>query len=254
MTEVIPFIDIHSHIIYGADDGAESMTEAIRMLQADRDQGAAAVFATPHYGRENNNYLPKAAGVREKFELLKERAAEEVPEIRLYLGTEWYCAWDLADRVFRMDAFRMNGTSYVLAEFLEYGSRHERPEKIRTNLAQLQKRGLKPILAHPERYRALQDDRDLVRELADSGVLMQVNAFDLERNLNPVTRELAQWMARKKLIAFIGSDMHGMRPGARRPVMQEGVRWLFDNVEEEYALDVTVRNAEKLLNAAGNEP
>ena len=71
MTEVIQFIDIHSHIIYGADDGAESMTEAIRMLQADRDQGAAAVFATPHYGRENNNYLPKAAGVREKFELLK---------------------------------------------------------------------------------------------------------------------------------------------------------------------------------------
>ena len=98
MTEVIPFIDIHSHIIYGADDGAQSMTEAIRMLQADRDQGAVAVFATPHYGRENNNYLPKAAGVREKFELLKERAAEEVPEIRLYLGTEWYCAWDLAAR------------------------------------------------------------------------------------------------------------------------------------------------------------
>ena len=68
------FIDIHSHIIYGADDGAQSMTEAIRMLQADRDQGAVAVFATPHYGRENNNFLPPAAGVREKFELLKERA------------------------------------------------------------------------------------------------------------------------------------------------------------------------------------
>ena len=109
----------------------------------------------------------------------------------------------------------------MLTEFLEYTGCHERPEKIRTNLAQLQKRGLKPILAHPERYRALQDDRDLVRELADSGVLMQVNAFDLERNLNPVTRELAQWMAREKLISFIGSDMHGMRPGARRPVMPD---------------------------------
>ena len=120
---------------------------------------------------------------------------------------------------------------------------------MRTNLAALQKRGLKPILAHAERYRALQDDRDLVRELAGSGVLMQVNAFDLERNLNPVTREQAQWMAKEKLISFIGSDMHGMRPGARRPVVEEGIRWLFDNVEEEYALDVTVRNAEKLLKA-----
>jgi len=247
------FIDIHSHIIFGADDGVSSLSEAVKVLKQDRDEGAAAVFATPHFGRENI-FEPDAAMVRRNFEMLKERAAEEVPEIRLYLGTEWYCAWDLADRVFRMDAFRMNGTSYVLTEFLEYTGCHERPEKFRTNLAQLQKRGLKPILAHPERYRALQDDRDLVLELADSGVLMQVNAFDLEQNLNPVTRELAQWMARKKLIAFIGSDMHGMRPGARRPVMKEGVRWLFDNVEEEYALDVTVRNAEKLLNAAGNEP
>jgi len=249
MKAPIPFIDIHSHIIYGADDGAQSMTEAIRMLQADRDQGAVAVFATPHYGRENNNFLPPAAGVREKFELLKERAAEEVPEVRLYLGTEWYCAWTLADRVFRMEAFRMNGTDYVLTEFLEHEGCHERPEKFRANLAQLQKRGLKPILAHAERYRALQDDRDLLLELAGSGVLMQVNAFDLERNLNPITRGLAQWMAKEKLISFIGSDMHGMRPDARRPVMEEGVRWLFDNVDGEYALDVTMRNAEKLLKA-----
>ena len=243
------FIDIHSHIIFGADDGAESLSEAIALLKLDRDEGAYAVFATPHYGRENNNFVPRAAGVREKFELLKERAAEEVPEIRLYLGTEWYCAWDLADRVFRMDAFRMNGTNYVLTEFLEYEGCHEEAGKIRTNLEKLGKRGLKPILAHPERYRALQDDRDLVRELADSGVLMQVNAFDLERNLNPVTRELAQWMAREKLITFIGSDMHGTRPGARRPVMQEGIRWLFDNVDREYALDVVMRNAENLLKA-----
>ena len=65
---------------------------------------------------------------------------------------------------------------------------------------------------------------------------------------------MLQFLAESVLISFIGSDMHGMRPGARRPVMKEGVRWLFDNVEEEYALDVIVRNAEKLLNAAGNEP
>ena len=76
MTTPIPFSDIHSHIIYGADDGAQSMTEAIRMLQADRDQGAAAVFATPHYGIENG-YAPDAAGVMRAFERIKERAAEE---------------------------------------------------------------------------------------------------------------------------------------------------------------------------------
>ena len=81
MTEVISFIDIHSHIVFGADDGAQSLWEAMQLLKLDRDEGAFAVFATPHYGRENNNYVPDAAMVMRNFELLKERAAEEVPEV-----------------------------------------------------------------------------------------------------------------------------------------------------------------------------
>ena len=91
MAENKKFIDIHSHIIFGADDGAGSLDEAIELLKLDREEGAYAVFATPHYGIENT-YAPDAALVMQKFELLKERAAAEVPEVKLYLGTEWYCA------------------------------------------------------------------------------------------------------------------------------------------------------------------
>ena len=119
------YIDIHSHIIFGADDGAESLTEAVELLKRDRDEGAYAVFATPHYGRENG-FVPDAGLVLRNFQLLKERAAEEVPEVKVYLGTEWYCAWELGSRVLRRDAFRMNDTDYVLAEFLEYGQVHDR--------------------------------------------------------------------------------------------------------------------------------
>ena len=87
MAENKKFIDIHSHIIFGADDGAGSLDEAIGLLKLDREEGAYAVFATPHYGIENI-YTPDAALVMQKFELLKERAAAEVPEAKLYLGTE----------------------------------------------------------------------------------------------------------------------------------------------------------------------
>ena len=73
------FIDIHSHIIFGADDGVSSLSEAVKVLKQDRDEGAAAVFATPHFGRENI-FEPDAAMVRRNFEMLKERAAEEVPD------------------------------------------------------------------------------------------------------------------------------------------------------------------------------
>jgi protein-tyrosine phosphatase len=50
MAENKKFIDIHSHIIFGADDGAGSLDEAIELLKLDREEGAYAVFATPHYG------------------------------------------------------------------------------------------------------------------------------------------------------------------------------------------------------------
>ena len=74
MAEKRPFIDIHSHIIFGADDGAQSLKEAVELLKLDREEGAVAVCATPHYGRENL-YTPDAALVMQNFERLKERAA-----------------------------------------------------------------------------------------------------------------------------------------------------------------------------------
>ena len=65
MPELKRFIDIHSHIVFGADDGAQSLSEAVEMLKLDRDEGAVAVFATPHYGHENVAE-PDAAGVMQR--------------------------------------------------------------------------------------------------------------------------------------------------------------------------------------------
>ena len=242
------FIDIHSHIVYGADDGAESLDEAIALLKLDRDEGAYAVFATHHYGIENVG-TPDAALVMQKFELLKERAAAEVPEVKLYLGTEWYCAWTLARRIRGREAFRMNETDYILTEFLEYDQGHEGPERIFSNLMELKSQGFRPILAHPERYHAMQEDRNRLKELTDNGILLQVNAFDLELNLSLKTKNLARWLAKERMISFIGSDMHGTRPGARRPRMKEGLNWLYENTDKEYADAVAFGNAEKLLAA-----
>lgn len=249
MSEPKRFIDIHSHIIFGADDGVRSLDEAIELLKLDREEGAYAVFATPHYGAENI-YTPEASLVMQKFELLKERATKEIPEVELYLGTEWYCAYSLARRIRQRQAFRMNDTDYILTEFLEYrdlhGDHYEDTDRIVTNLMELKSQGFKPILAHPERYTAIQKDWDLAKKLHKNGILLQVNAYDLELNMSLKTKELAQWMAKEKLISFIGSDMHGLPP-KRPPQMKEGIDWLYENTDKDYADAVAFGNAEKLL-------
>ena len=239
------FVDIHSHIIFGADDGAGSLDEALEMLKRDREEGAAAVFATPRYAPESG-YAPEAASVMEKFEILREAAAKEVPDLRLFLGSECYCAWDLARRIHRNEAFRMNGTDYVLAAFHEYGGPDDSPGRIRENLAELQAQGFRPILAQPEACRTLAENRDLLRELTDSGVLLQVSAFNLDLNLSVRTKEMAQWMAEERLISFIGSDMHGRFP-KRTPRMKEGVAWLYAHTDKAYADAVCFGNAIRLL-------
>ena len=119
-------------------------------------------------------------------------------------------------------------------------------------LKMLKDNRVKTILAHPERYEAIQEDWNLAKRICDLGVRLQVNAYDLYLNKNDATRSLAQWMAKEGMISFIGSDMHGTRikedgKPARRPQMKEGIRWLYEHVEEEYANGIVRINAEKYL-------
>ena len=74
---------------------------------------------------------------------------------------------------------------------------------------------------------------------ADDGAQSLKEAIDL---LN-----LARWMAKERLISFIGSDMHGTRPGKHKPRLKEGIQWLYENTDEEYADAVCFGNAAKLL-------
>ena len=238
-------MDIHSHIVFGADDGVGTLDEALEMLRRDREEGAAAVFATPSYAPESG-FAPEASYVLEKYAILKEAAASELPDLRLFLGSECYCAWDLSRRIHRNEAFRMNGTDYVLVSFLEYGSIDETPERIQANMEELRRNGLRPIIAQPECCRTLAENRDLLRELTDSGALVQVNAFNLDLNLSVRTKEMAQWLAKERLITFIGSDMHGRFP-KRTPRLKEGVAWLYEHTDSAYADDVCFGNAIRLL-------
>ena len=114
-------------------------------------------------------------------------------------------------------------------------------------LKMLKDNRVKTILAHPERYRAIQKDWDLAKRICDLGVLLQVNAYDLYLSDNEATRGLAQWMAKERMISFLGSDMHGTRPGKRRPRMKEGIRWLYEDVDDEYANEIVRVNAERYL-------
>ena len=244
--------DIHSHIIPGADDGAKTPDEAQELTGLDREEGIDTIFATPHYGKENG-YAPDRQFVRAAFDdLCLDRWQPPYPQTELYLGTEWYCSEDIVNRIRREEAFPMGESDWYMVEFLEWGDVNEPAEDILRRLKKMKDNRIKTILAHPERYNAIQEDWNLAKRICDLGVLLQVNAYDLYLNKNDATRNLAQWMAKEGMISFIGSDMHGTRikedgKPARRPQMKEGIRWLYENVKKEYADEIVRLNAEKYL-------
>ena len=247
-------VDIHSHIIPGVDDGAQSLKEALELLVLDCEEGMDVVFATPHYGIENG-YAPDKGLIGRRMGELRNsisRSRGDCLNMLVYLGTEWYCSDDIVERIRNQEAFPMGNSDWYMVEFLEWGNTTEAADVIMNRLAKMRRAGINTILAHPERYKAIQQDRNLTKRICDLGVLLQVNAYDLYLNKNRATRDLAQWMAQERLISFIGSDMHGTRiradgKPARRPQMKEGVCWLYEHTDEEYADDVVRRNAEKHL-------
>ena len=239
-------VDIHSHVMPGMDDGAQTMDEAMELLRLDWEEGVRVVFATPHYGIENG-YAPDQNDVWLGFNRLSEAAHKKVPGMRIEFGNEIYCSEDVVDRIRKHEAWALMPSGWYMVEFLEWGTVTESAEDILRRLKKLKEAGIKTILAHPERYKAIQQDWDLAKRICDLGVRLQVNAYDLFLNRNEATCSLAQWMAKEELISFIGSDMHGTCPGKRMPRMKEGIRWLYENVDDEYANDIVRRNAERYL-------
>ena len=244
-------VDIHSHIIPGADDGAQTDRETQELLHLDHEEGMQWVFATPHYGEENG-YKPDRGEVGGKYKRLSEYLFLSSSPVKVLLGTEWYCSEHIVERIRNQEAFPMGNSDWYMVEFLEWGNVTEDDETILRRLKMMKDNGIKTILAHPERYKALQQNWNLAKQICDLDVLLQVNAYDLFLNPKDATRNLAQWMAKEELISFIGSDMHGTRikedgKPARRPQMKEGVSWLYENVDSEYANDIVRLNAEKYL-------
>ena len=80
------FTDIHTHILPGVDDGAQSMTQALRLLRMAWENGTRAVVLTPHYRGRYKQNTPDM--LRDGFAWLQEMASVEFPGMQLYLGQE----------------------------------------------------------------------------------------------------------------------------------------------------------------------
>jgi protein-tyrosine phosphatase len=208
-------IDLHAHILPALDDGARDLDEALAMAQVAVRDGITVMAATVH-GVERGPGLRRAECAERIAQFQAELDERGIP-LRIALGVETWLSPDLPEQIRAEQAFGLGGQRYLLIEL----PTHQFPLYTEQIFFEVQLAGLQPIIAHPERNTAIQNNLDLLARLVEKGALGQVTVASLVGSFGPRARAAAEAMLRRNLVHFIATDTHGPE-GHRAPLLSAG--------------------------------
>ena len=194
-------IDIHSHLLPGLDDGVESYEDTVAILKVFESLGYDKVITTPHimsdfYKNSPQTILPALAKTREYI--------QDKTSIQLFAAAEYYLDETFISLLEQKEDLLTLGNAYLLFET----SFMAEPVYLKEAIFKIQSRGLKPVLAHPERYQYLHNNWDLVEDLQNRGTFFQLNLNSISGYYSPAVKKMAKKLINSQFIHFFGSDCH----------------------------------------------
>lgn len=226
-------IDLHSHVLPGIDDGVQTVAESLELLRAAHDDGISRIAATPHV---RDDY-PTAPNEMELLVAQVNGAAREAAiPVEVLSGGELDLrfAAELDDATLRR--FGLGGNpSLLLLESPYFGWPLQLPDLV----FDLQLRGFRVVLAHPERNADVQVDPERLRALVDIGVVVQLTAASLDGRLGGAPRTTAKRLLDARLAHLLASDAHapdvrsvGLTAAASAAGDDALARWLTEDVPD----------------------
>jgi protein-tyrosine phosphatase len=196
------FTDLHCHWVPGIDDGAASLSQGLEMLERLHELGFDHVIATPHMrpGMFDNTRVDLERAFAEVANVLQKRP--RMP--RLDLSSEHYFDDVVYARLLAGEGLPYPGGHAVLLEFYQV----DFPPTIRRQFFELQRRGLLPVIAHPERYQCIWRSPDIAEELVDGGVALLLDTAALVGKYGKAPRKSALELLDRGLYHAACSDAH----------------------------------------------
>lgn len=194
-------VDIHSHIIFGVDDGAKTIEDSIQSIHLLEKLGIKKVICTPHICYGEYSHIQQ---IKENYLKIREIAREK--DIELYLGTEILLTSETSSLLLKKRLRSLDGKKYVLVEF----KRNENMEmdKAISLLEDIIDIGYKPILAHPELYNYYRNIKFL-EKIKEIGVLLQLDANSIiKRKTTSKIYKFSKKLLKEKMIDIVASDNH----------------------------------------------
>jgi protein-tyrosine phosphatase len=234
----VQMIDIHIHILPNFDDGPADMETSIGMGQIAASEGFTGMIATSH-GDEAS--LEGREMLEARLGDVRQAWANAGLNMRLELGVEIFLRPGSLDQLKFGHLWPLAGSRYVLVE-VPY---QPWPPYADETLFSLQLAGYVPILAHPERYTAIQSDPNKMYVLAQRGILAQVTAAALAGDHGTTIKKCADTLLRHNLVQFISTDAHGT--GRRSPRITEALKHAESVVGSDLARAMVTDNPARIL-------
>lgn len=191
------FTDWHSHILPGVDDGIQTMEESLAVLEEYERLGFKKVWLTPHIMED---YPNDTEDLKKRYEELR---AKWKGNIELALAAENMLDNLFEERLENNDFLPIgeNG-DHLLVETSYYTP----PYSMDDMLEGARKKGYYLILAHPERYRYM-EEKDY-KKLKEAGMKFQMNLLSLTGAYGESAKKKAEWLLSKDMVDFFGTDIH----------------------------------------------
>lgn len=206
LTSILPenFVDIHSHLLHGIDDGAKNLDDSVTLIKRMYDFGIRNFITTPHIMEGVWENTPEI--VHKKLSELKAHLNTLGMNVQLHAAAEYMLDGNFNNLLSKGNLLTLKD-SYILVEMSYFNA----PVNLFEILFNIQIAGYTPILAHPERYNFYHQNFDMYKKLKDAGCLFQVNLLSLSNYYGKHVNTTALKLLKENMIDLAGTDTHHQR-------------------------------------------
>tara|TARA_Y100001970_G_scaffold30286_1_gene37579 strand:+ start:3546 stop:4334 length:789 start_codon:yes stop_codon:yes gene_type:complete len=233
-------IDFHNHIIPNLDDGSKSVEMSLEMLKEAQSQGITDVINTVHFQHpkmyaKNTSY----DFVINEIKKMEEIAKSNNININIHAASEVFFQFNLIE-ILNNPITTFGNNKYMLIEFQTL----HLPEGYEEEIFKLQLKNITPIIAHPERYRPIQNHFLLAKKWIDRGYLIQIDCASILGGFGKKTQAAAIKLLESGLCHLVGSDAHNNKK--RNFLMKPALQKIAEIVNQD-AVEIIKDNSKRIL-------
>ncbi|HOC31812.1 MAG TPA: hypothetical protein PKK84_06190 [Armatimonadota bacterium] len=220
-------VDLHSHVMYGWDDGAKTIDESLEMARVAAENGTTVLAATPHMYYGEQRVEPDM--VRERVAEINERITAEGLDIRIVVGTEMVATWEALMPLTHKKVLTLNDSRTVLLEF----PFTQLPIRFKELIFQVRMANIMPLMAHPERCQMFIQEPGSFEANVEPDLPIQINTTSLMGGFGEKIQNYAWKLVEEDRPIVIASDAHNAK--SRPPILSEVHAALTEKYGEEIA-------------------